>query len=712
MNTSRFILFLIICIFIFPKISYSSQYKQLYIPQVNSKIQIIFDKKNLKKYFKHLTNISTRDKVFLEDKKSFNIKVEYDGQIIKAKAKIAGNSVDHVDFRRGFSSLSIKLLDNHIGNITNFRILKLGSKFFENEIFWSALMETLGYPTPYSRLINVNFNENEYLMIFQEKTEKEFLERWSIPEAPIIKGAYKQFQALHGECVKLGETPSACSAKYLYNVFYSNRIENKKYIKNINSAKIAYKGTIMTDYYQFKKFYDLNSMYAKHGLNKKNSKFFYDPLYNFKQFIYYDGDVNFAKFNGNNCNDSNYHQFTQNEKFIYFKDIYFQRTELELDSVKKCIAIKYLSNKNNYYEKISFKNINLKSNFETINSEIYKAYSSPIKKINGNKLGFKPNYLMFSQIKNSFLYCLNINDRPEDAECKIEKDVKRIKDLLAIDRPKKKFNQYDVYDLILKPIEKNIDKINKFKIVLENKNEKIQIDKNTTVFLKIKKTVKSIDVNLKDNNSSRLVIHGKVPPNINIFVTSKLQDKQNYIIYDENSLTGCLTFLDANLENLNLIIENSQCEDSVNFIRTFGSINSIKVKNSSSDAIDMDFSNLKVKLVEVDNSLNDCLDLSFGEYFFEKIILNNCGDKAVSVGEKSKAVIEISEISNSRLAAATKDSSVSYFEKLFLNNVDLCFDNYNKKQEFDGGLTFLKNDVYDKCKGKMKFDSKSNIEIY
>lgn len=712
MKTNKFILLLIIFVLIFPKISYSSQYTQQYIPQVNSKIKIIFDKKNFIKYFKHLSNISNRDKVFIEDKKSFNIKVEYEGKIIKAKARIAGYSVDHVDFRRGYSSLSIRLLDNHIGNITNFRILKLGSKFFENEIFWSTLMETLGYPTPYSRLVNVNINENEYLMIFQEKTEKEFLERWSIRETPIIEGAYKQFKALQGECVKLGGTPRTCFSKFIESVFYSNRIENKKYIKNINSAKIAYKGTVTTDYYQFKKFYDLNSVYAKHGLSKKNSKFFYDPLYNFKQFIYYDGDINFTKFKSNNCNDSNYQQFTKNKKFIYFRDLYFQRTKLKLDSVKRCIAIKYLSNENNYYEKIPFENINLQSNFENIKLGIYEAYYSPIKKINENKLGFKPNYVMFSQLKNKFLYCLNINDSPEDAECKVEKDVEKIKELLAIDRPKKKFKQYDVYDLILKPIEKNIDKINKFKKVLVNTNEKIHIDENTTVFLKIKKTVKSIDVNLKDNNTSRLVIHGKVPKNIDIFVTSKLHDKKNYIIYDENSLTGCLTFLDANLENLNLTIENSQCEDSVNFIRTAGSINSIKVKNSSSDAIDMDFSNLKVKSVVVDNSLNDCLDLSFGEYFFEKIILNNCGDKAVSVGEKSKAIIKISEISNSRLAAATKDSSVSYFQKLFLNNVDLCFDNYKKKQEFDGGITFLKNSVYEKCKNKIKFDSKSKIETY
>ena len=126
----------------------------------------------------------------------------------------------------------------------------------------------------------------------------------------------------------------------------------------------------------------------------------------------------------------------------------------------------------------------------------------------------------------------------------------------------------------------------------------------------------------------------------------------------------------------------------------------------------MDFSNLKVKSVEVNNSLNDCLDLSFGEYFFEKIILDNCGDKAVSVGEKSKAVIGISEISNSRLAAATKDSSVSYFQTLFLNDVDLCFNNYKKKQEFDGGVTFLKKSVYEKCQDKMQFDKQSKIEIY
>ena len=43
------------------------------------------------------------------------------------------------------------------------------------------------------------------------------------------------------------------------------------------------------------------------------------------------------------------------------------------------LAIKYLSNEK-ISMKIPFKKINLKSNFESINSGIYEAYYSPIKK--------------------------------------------------------------------------------------------------------------------------------------------------------------------------------------------------------------------------------------------------------------------------------------------------------------------------------------------
>ena len=42
-----------------------------------------------------------------------------------------------------------------------------------------------------------------------------------------------------------------------------------------------------------------------------------------------------------------------------------------------------------------------------------------------------------------------------------------------------------------------------------------------------------------------------------------------------------------------------------------------------------------MKKLEVKNSNNDCIDVSMGNYIIEKVIIENCGDKGVSVGEKS-----------------------------------------------------------------------------
>ena len=126
----------------------------------------------------------------------------------------------------------------------------------------------------------------------------------------------------------------------------------------------------------------------------------------------------------------------------------------------------------------------------------------------------------------------------------------------------------------------------------------------------------------------------------------------------------------------------------------------------------MDFSKLHVNLIEVDNASNDCLDLSYGEYIFEKIKLSNCGDKALSIGEKSKSNVKVSEISNSNIAVVTKDSSISYFDKLSFSNINSCFQNYKKKQEFDGGITYLRKEIFNKCKNNIYVDNSSKINLY
>ena len=98
---------------------------------------------------------------------------------------------------------------------------------------------------------------------------------------------------------------------------------------------------------------------------------------------------------------------------------------------------------------------------------------------------------------------------------------------------------------------------------------------------------------------------------------------------------GCVTFSNLELQGINVKATDSSCEDTINFVNVFGSIKDINIKNSFSDALDIDFSNVKISNIEITNSRNDCTDFSSGNYNLINMNLQNCGDKALSIGEKS-----------------------------------------------------------------------------
>ena len=167
----------------------------------------------------------------------------------------------------------------------------------------------------------------------------------------------------------------------------------------------------------------------------------------------------------------------------------------------------------------------------------------------------------------------------------------------------------------------------------------------------------------------------------------------------------------SKLKDINLEFENSNCEDSINMVNVSGEINSILVKNSLSDALDMDFSKITVNEVKIENSKNDCLDVSFGEYEFKNLELDICGDKGLSVGETSNIFVENISVNNSSIGVASKDGSITNILNSKFNNVDTCLESYNKKQEFSGG--YIKVDKFS-CSNftkKIALDSQSEIII-
>ena len=177
------------------------------------------------------------------------------------------------------------------------------------------------------------------------------------------------------------------------------------------------------------------------------------------------------------------------------------------------------------------------------------------------------------------------------------------------------------------------------------------------------------------------------------------------------NLTGCLTIIDSLLNKVNIMGENFNCEDTLNFIRSSGSINNIQIKNSRSDSLDADFSKLKFNFIGIEKSLNDCIDFSYGTYEVKNADLKNCGDKAVSVGEKSKAKFDIIDIESSYIGIAAKDSSKVYINKAKIKDSKVCLNAYKKKQEFNGSYLEVNNlrcEVFD---NKLLKDDKSTLIV-
>ena len=159
-----------------------------------------------------------------------------------------------------------------------------------------------------------------------------------------------------------------------------------------------------------------------------------------------------------------------------------------------------------------------------------------------------------------------------------------------------------------------------------------------------------------------------------------------------------VTIKDSYVKNLKIYIDGGNHEDSLNIINTSGTIEKIDIKNSFQDAIDFDFSNLKVDEINVNEAGNDCIDLSSGEYYIKNLVLNTCKDKGISVGEKSTLRVKNAHVKNTYIGFVSKDSSKLIVENAKLKYNNFCIAAYNKKQEFGPSYISVPNKLCPKDK--------------
>ena len=530
---TRIIKLKIIIFFLILLTQQSFSYELKYVPFVKQNIEIKLSNKNLKKFHEFLSEINLNKVKSRDEKKWIKAKIIYDGNEFKGQIRINGSptTMDHIDFKRGITSFHVKLFDGSIGGIKYFRLLLPRTKNYENEIFWSLLMETLNYPTPYTSLVNLKFNKLNFQMIFQEKTEKEFLLRWGLKDMPIIEGNTSYWMKKRVKCMKLNKNNfDNCFNKNISDFVESYKIENNSFIKK-NNYNESFQAILSQNYYFQKQFEELNEPYGLHGLSFKNSKFFYDPDYNHKISIYFDGDIKFDNFDKNNCVSS---LFNTSE---IFQKKFQLRASTKLSKKFKCIASYYLSRKDLYFKKPKFTDINTNYSFNSFNFK------------NNKNL----QYLIYNDKLKSFqickpnLYCENIS-------------FKFAKKIFSGSHSIYKKN--NIQKLVL-PVEENKFKKTVDKIIVNNKTSNIDTNKDSLTYIKFEDHIKNANLSVVFKNNSKIYISNS---KLNYL---QLKIVPENIIYESDNYNHLnLIFLDSEVKNFELISSHNLDDKKIKLIRS------------------------------------------------------------------------------------------------------------------------------------------------
>ena len=640
------------------------------------------------------------------------IVVEYSNGVncnFKAEIRISGDWKDHINITDLTSSLDIRLKEGNLSGITGFKLILPESRNGDNEIFITTLLKHYNFLVPRTTYVNVEFNNTgNFKYLFQEKFNKEFLESNNLREAPIVETNEKYFwetslgepfKEVDGLFLTLGKVRNLNWAKSnsanetiaLEALYRYNTAINKSNLTGFIHRDLDSTG--------FLSIFDamVTALNAGHMLADHNRIYYFNKLNENFIPIYYDGNSKFLE------TDSGVLNIKQN---------YIDSPSLALGSIKALELIKKNAvDVEKLYLELELKGSSISKNEIIvlldklkINLEMFKD-----KRVTVNNSYPEINKILSILEKNAFEY--------ELVEDWIIEDFKRLNSVNDIGVKlliKDKFNITNICDQKLKNCtyydKKNINS-NIFLLALPENyqifglttktsnnsvkelifdNFEIKVFNNPDVIINDLK--KEINIEFSQPNQKVLFVSGGIIEDYKIIISSnKILNSNLDSRSDENLLTGCITFYENIVKNLEITMTSSHCEDSINFISSKGNINFINIKNSFQDSLDIDFSNININKINIENAGNDCLDISGSEIYINEAILSNCSDKAISIGEKTTSEINNVFVDKSSIGLAVKDSSKFTINSAFISQTNICFSAYRKKQEFGPVMLSINN---------------------
>ena len=622
----------------------------------------IIMKREFKNYFLGKVKINILDK-----------ECSYDAEV-----RINGDFKDHIEIENLNASLDVKLLNGNILGIVKFKLFLPETRYSDNEIFVTSVLEELSFTVPRTSYVNVNINNfGEKIYIFQEKVVKELLEFHNFREGPILEANEKYYW--ENRDIENFNRPMLFAKLLNFNWL----VKNNAYQNIVSDSFTLFNKSLFTT----KSYADINyhalgennletisydaaliALDARHGTTQHNRKFYYNYLNNKFIPIYYDGSSQiltreFVKYPSEDVITNNLDDLKIGAKYL-----------LNLPKIKSKDLILSIQNKGAYLSEDEII-ANLNKFYKYLNNIVeYSYFNDNTQEITTTLNNFQEfNFYQYNIDKEKIEVCGN-----NISSCKVNNSD-------GLDN-----NIFNLDDNNIFLGNKYFNLIDNIKLIMSLENIKIYAIGNPII--QVNEKTQNVSIQIENPNENILFVGPGKLKNWKFDIHSTKIGKE----ITNNELTGCLSFYDVEFHKVSISSTNLSCEDSVNIISSKGQIEEIKIIDSISDGLDIDFSSIIINNIEITNSLNDCLDLSGGEYFINNLKAVNCGDKGLSIGESSNVTGKFVNIDVAKFGIAVKDSSNLYLDQFNGNNIETCFASYRKKQEFSSSSSTI---LEFKCNG-------------
>jgi hypothetical protein len=697
--------------------------------------EIIIETPKSGKYYKNFVKIHVLDSIIipkeLKIKYSANITVIYDFGKCRYTGKVRqnGDLKDHIDFSKEGNPLRSLVVDLNDGNILNavkFKLLLPSTRNGINEVLGTILLKEAGFITPETFEVQTKINGVSNIMLFQEGLRKELIERNNRREGPIYEGdedliwTYKDFEMfalenlslskmMNGNWFLKGDTSRLISLN-AYEKIQLSYLRYSQIQNDYQDLKLSPNLGLVFEPNENKKlfsnyFFNLLSMNGDHGLRPHNRRFYYNTFIQEFEPIYYDGNLNLTS-------KINVDLFKRSSRIIeFFEYVPIIENLISLEDTFNKFKKRTLIDEKKAREFFNISINNILENEKLISS----FYSKPKKYINYNlnkNQDLIKSYLSESNKNKLSQYIFLSLERKNNTNIYEAFNYDGLKFDLSIEDVEKILskNKFNDKRAILMPNKKPHSLTSQYSLTPLPFNNSL-IKHSNTLKVNIDFKSKTLTLTQKYPNDWALISNSVIDGWSIIFI-GKGFDK-NFLTdgqqrFNEFGLTGCLNLYKSNVTDVLIKINKGMCEDSLNIISSSGNLSSIEINDSFADALDFDTSLINIDSILIKNASNDCIDLSSGIYNFNYIKANKCGDKGVSIGEKSNVQITKLDIKNSNIGVSSKDYSSTKIINANIFDSMFCLESKQKKQEY-GGSKLLVNTLT--CPNKVFFDEKSVLKV-